>query len=312
MAHLLMLAVVLLWGTTFVLVKAALSAIRPQWFNALRMMLAFACLAWLYRREWRRMTHETVRTGALAGTFLALGYFFQTQGLVYTTPIHSAFITALVVVLVPCLASAPWLRLAEAGRPTVFAWGGAIAAFAGVVLLTIPAHTPWAQMISSLNRGDALTLACALGFSLHVLTLARYARSVRFQQLALLQVGFAMVFLTLGALVTEQYSILRGDVMADPIQMPNAPLVIVSLLITGVLATAAAFSIQTWAQQVIPATNMAVILTLEPVFAWLTAFLVLRERMELRAASGAVLVLAATLATEVLPRWRPQSRPPSG
>jgi drug/metabolite transporter (DMT)-like permease len=77
-----------------------------------------------------------------------------------------------------------------------------------------------------------------------------------------------------------------------------------SLLTAGVLATAVAFGVQTWAQQVIPAANIAVILTLEPVFAWLTAFLVLKEKLKLRPGMGALLVLLGIVIAEILPRWR--------
>jgi drug/metabolite transporter (DMT)-like permease len=301
-----MIAVVLLWGTTFVLVKAALAAISPQWFNALRMMLAFACLALLYRRQWFNLTPTAWWMGATAGLFLATGYFFQTQGLVYTTPTNSAFITALVVVLVPCLVSLPVLRPAGTLQPTWIARAGALTAFAGVALLTVPARAPWRVMLASMNRGDLLTLACAMAFSLHLLTLAHTARRVPFEQIALLQIGFAMIFLTAGALLTEPPA--HFDLAAHTGHLMT-PMVLCALLVTGILATAAAFSIQTWAQQIIPATNMAIILTLEPVFAWLTAFLFVHARMALRPSLGALLVLLAILATEILPRWQRRNDP---
>ena len=72
-------------------------------------------------------------------------------------------------------------------------------------------------------------------------------------------------------------------------------------MVAGVLATALAFGVQTWAQQVIPAANIAVILTLEPVFAWLTAFLVLKEKLKLRPGMGAILVLLGIVTAEILP-----------
>ncbi|MHB8301423.1 MAG: DMT family transporter [Acidobacteriaceae bacterium] len=306
-AHLLMLAVVVLWGSTFVLVKAALATISPQWFNALRMMLAFACLAVLYRRQWRQLTRAAWLAGSVAGACLAAGYFFQTQGLLYTTPTNSAFITSLVVVLVPCLVSLPGLRTPGAAIPGWISWSGAVAAFVGVALLTIPAHACWPTILSSLNRGDVLTLACALGFSFHLITLAHATRRVRFEQIALLQIGFAMVFLTTGALLAGKHAITHAETYGWLLAIMQ-PLLLFTLAVTGVFATAAAFSIQTWAQQIVPATNMAVILTLEPVFAWLTAFAALQERLSLRSTMGAFLVLFAMLATEVLPRWRVAQR----
>ena len=75
-----------------------------------------------------------------------------------------------------------------------------------------------------------------------------------------------------------------------------------ALAIAAVLATAAAFSIQSWAQSILPSTHTALILTLEPVFAWITSFLVMGERLGLVPACGAVLVLTGIAITELVPQ----------
>lgn len=310
LAHLLMIAVVVLWGASFVLVKAVLADITPQWFNSIRMTIAFLCLALLYCDQWRQLTRQAWLAGAAAGACLTAGYFFQTQGLLYTSPTNSAFLTALVVVLVPLLASLPWLRPPGSGLPQWTAWGGATLAFLGVALLTTPAHTPWDHILANLNRGDLLTLGCALGFALHVITLAHATQKIRFEQIALLQIGFAMLFLTTAALAMQPPA---AHALADLLTLQHAgitPLLLFALAVTGIAGTAAAFSIQTWAQQTIPATNIAVILTLEPVFAWLTSFAVLHERLDLRHSFGAILVLGGILATELLPRWQTRNLSP--
>lgn len=311
LAHLLMFAVVMLWGATFVLVKKAIAEIGPQWFNALRMMLAFLCLAVVFHRHWRHLTRQAWLLGAAAGASLACGYVFQTQGLAYTTPTDSAFITALAVVIVPIFATIPRLRPPGSGTPEWTTWTGAILALLGVAMLTVPRHARWTHLFSSggtESLGNLLTLFCALGFSLYVLVLAHAAGRARYEQLILIQIGFAMVFLTIAALVLEPP---RADALMHAFS-PGSPLLLplvqVALLVTGVLATAVAFGVQTWAQQVIPAANIAVILTLEPLFAWLTAFLVLGERLDLRRSMGAVLILFGIFAAEILPRWRERYR----
>lgn len=311
LAHLLMLAVVMLWGAMFVLIKVALTEISPQWFNATRMVIAFACLALVYRKQWRQLTRDAWLFGAAAGGSLAIGYVFQTQGLVYTSATNSAFITALVVVMVPILATIPGLRPPGAGVPGWPAWTGAVVALLGVALLTIPTHAHWRLLFSSGGKqglGNLLTLFCAVGFSLYVIALAHASGRANFEQLILLQIGFAMVFLTVGALIMEP---LRADSLVHllaPGGSLRQPFVPLALLVTGVLSTAVAFGIQTWAQQVIPAANIAVILTLEPVFAWLTAIVVLGEKLGFRHGMGATLVLLGIFAAEILPRWRQRKR----
>ena len=75
-----------------------------------------------------------------------------------------------------------------------------------------------------------------------------------------------------------------------------------ALLIAAALATAAAFSIQSWAQSVLPSTHIALLLTLEPVFAWITSFFFAGERLGLRPAMGAMLILAGIALTELAPQ----------
>jgi len=76
--------------------------------------------------------------------------------------------------------------------------------------------------------------------------------------------------------------------------------VIATVLITGILGTAVAFTVQAWAQQFTPATHTALIFNMEPVFAWLTSFIVLKERLGLRAGLGAMLILTGVLVSELL------------
>src|SRR5580692_2248608 len=104
-AHLLLLAVVLVWGTTFTLVKSALTHVSPLLFNLLRMAIAAVVLILLNFRSLKKLTAQDLRLGALVGVFLAVGYQFQTAGLTLTTASKSAFITGLVVVFVPLLAT---------------------------------------------------------------------------------------------------------------------------------------------------------------------------------------------------------------
>ena len=82
--------------------------------------------------------------------------------------------------------------------------------------------------------------------------------------------------------------------------MQLSPIVVAAILITGILGTAVAFTVQAWAQQFTPATHAALIFTLEPVFAWLTSFIVLNERLGLRAGAGALLIIAGVLVSELL------------
>src|ERR1700691_1401789 len=138
-AYLLMLFVVAVWGSTFVLIKGALADATPAAFNLVRMTLAFALLAAAYRSAWRGIQRWQIASGALVGLCLAAGYQFQTIGLARTTASKSAFITGLVVVLVPLFSAIPGLRQRGVPAPRWNAFCGAALAFSGILLLTAPA-----------------------------------------------------------------------------------------------------------------------------------------------------------------------------
>lgn len=286
-AHLLLLAVAALWGSTFVLVKDALNDASPLVFNLLRMALAFICLAVFYRGHLKHITRASLAAGVMVGACLAAGYQFQTAGLARTTPSKSAFITGMVVVLVPLLSAIPGLRSNGARAPRWNAWAGAFLAFGGIVLLTTPAQAG-RSFLSGINLGDMLTLACAFGFALHCIALAHTSSRIDLPQLATLQIGFCALFMVITL------------PLGGHLYLHVTTRLMVALLVASVLATAAAFTIQSWAQQHLPATHTALILTLEPVFAWATSFLVLGERLHTRAAVGALLVLAGIALSELI------------
>src|SRR5579875_1848160 len=287
LAHLLLIAVVLVWGTTFPLVKSALADISPLLFNLLRMSLAaVVMLAVLLAHNRTKPTRAELRLSATAGLFLAAGYQFQTSGLAHTTPSKSAFLTGLVVVFVPILSLIPGIAPPTSARPSAIVFLGAILAFAGLILLTSTPGTGTA-LLSGLHLGEYLTLLCALAFAAHLLTLAHAAPQLSARRLGTLQIAFAALFMLLTL------------PLGGPVHLHLTPIAILALIITALFATAAAFTIQSWAQQLLPPTHTALILTLEPVFAALTSLLFFHERFGPRELLGAALILAGILLAEL-------------
>jgi drug/metabolite transporter (DMT)-like permease len=282
-AHILLVLVTLIWGTTFVMVKQALVFASPLLFNAVRMLLATAFLAVIYRNHLSRMTGPALRAGLLVGFFLFLGYAFQTTGLRLTTPSKSAFLTGVSTVLVPLMLVAIW-------RAHINPWraAGILTAFVGLFFMTIPAGRSAIADFANVNLGDVLTILCALSFTFHIIFLGHATQRFPFEQIAVLQVGVA-------ALLTA----IATPLLEHPHFQPSGPLII-ALIVTAMFGTAVAFTVQAWAQQFTPATHAALIFTLEPVFAWITSFVVLKERLGGRAGAGALLILIGVLVSELL------------
>jgi drug/metabolite transporter (DMT)-like permease len=288
LAHLLLLAVVFVWGVTFVLVKDALQDASPLLFNLLRMTSAFIVLAVVNRRQLRQISREALISCLIVGLFLAGGYQFQTVGLALTTPAKSAFITGLVVVFVPLLTIVPAFRSAKTPAPRWTTAFGVLLAFSGLLLLTTPAGTSWHKLFANIGLGDMLTVACALAFAGHLIALSHTSSRVPTGQLATLQIGVAAAFMAI--------TLPSGG---RP-HLAITPRLLIALAVTSLLATAAAFTIQSWAQQHLPATHTAILLTLEPVFAGFTSFIILHERLGRRSLCGAALILAGIASIELL------------
>lgn len=268
-----------IWGSTFVVVKTALEDVSPILFLALRFSLAAGVLAALFGFRGRlRWDWKTAGAGALAGTFLFSGYLTQTIGLRMTTAPKSAFITGLTSVLVPLVAA-----LVYRIRPQVSEVAGLGVATAGMGLMMLEG------VRGSINPGDALTFLCAIGFAAHIVVLGHFSERMSFELLSVMQVGAA------AALSLALFW------WAEPSYVRWRPAVVGAILITGLLATALAFTIQAWAQQYTTATRTGLILMLEPVFAWITSFLLAGEGLSARGGFGAVLILGGVLLVEMKP-----------
>lgn len=271
--------VALIWGTTFVLVKRALDDISPLLYLTLRFSLASVLLAlWFRKRIAHGFSRFEYAAGLATGTMLMLGYILQTVGLQFTTPSKSAFLTGLYIVLVPFVGS-----LVYRSRPRAMEVAGVLVAGIGMGLLSIHGES------FSMSRGDLLTVACAVAFAVHIVLLGVWAPRTGYESLALLQIA--------GSAVVAAISIPLFETPA----VNWSPAVIGAILVGGVLATALAFVLQTWAQERTTAVRAAIIFSLEPVFAWLCSWLVEGERLGLRAAMGAVLILAGILLVELKP-----------
>jgi drug/metabolite transporter (DMT)-like permease len=272
----------LIWGATFVLVKDALADISVVVYIAVRFAIAAALMAIIFWRSLRRLNLKTAWAGAQIGIALFGGYMFQTAGLKYTTPAKAAFITGMCVVIVPLLLAAFGRR-----RITAWIWAGAAAALAGLYFLTVPP-----EGLGGLNRGDPIVFGCAVMFALHIIFIGRHVGDHSVGALASLQIATTAVLSALALPVAA----LAG--WEHPRLVWNTT-VIVAILVTSIGSTVIGFSLQTWAQQHTSPSHTAILVSLEPVFAAITSWLLASERFGARTLIGAALILAGILLAEL-------------
>ena len=273
LAPLMLLAVTAIWGWTFVLVKEGMTLVGPFTFLAGRFTLAFFLLSLLFWRAIQQVHGRSLLYGSLIGAALFCGYLFQTWGLVYTSATKSGLITGLAVVIVPILASILFKkRLGKA------IWGGVALSLLGLVLLVLGRGR-----LTAINVGDILTLVCAIGFAIHLLSIDRFVRSVDYRQLLVVQVGTVALLSIVGAFFFE----------ALPKAYP--PSLLRAVLVTGLAATALALYVLNRFQVHSTASYTAIILTMEPVFAGLFGFLLLGESLSAVQILGGVLIVVGMI-----------------
>lgn len=286
----------LLWGSTFVVVKNSLEHASVFVFLALRFTLAGTFMALFRPGVFRKLQREEVFAGVRLGFFMFCGYAFQTAGLKYTSASNSGFITGSSVVLVPLILALFWGK-----RATVWVYLGTIAAAAGLYFLTIPASG-----VAHLNRGDVQTFFGALSYAVHIILVSEYTKEHSAAALSVLQV------LTCAALAWP--TALGADAIHwQTLAFNSTGGLWAGIAVCAILATAVAFWLQLWAQQYTTPSHAAILFTLEPVFAVITSYLVLGERLGARALGGAALVLGGILGAELLgPPAAPESPDPTG
>jgi drug/metabolite transporter (DMT)-like permease len=281
-----LIVVTLIWGATFVLVKQALADVSTLLFLTLRFSIAAAALALIFHKEFRAPNASaSLLRGVLAGIFLFGGYVLQTAGLRFTSASKAGFITGLYVPLVPIIGGVILQKL-----PQISELVGIVIAGTGMVLLTVQ------KDILDIGRGDLLVMGCAAAYACHILILGRFAPKSNLGLLTVAQIATGSL---LGA----------GTFWwVEPVRLTLTFNVWVALAVTSLLATALAFSVQTWAQRWSSPTRTALIFSLEPVFAWLTSYLVAGEVLSHRGMAGAALILAGILMVELKP-FRAASQP---
>jgi len=277
------LFVAVIWGAEFVLVNNAIDRLEVHSFNAIRfgaasLFIGFCMLVW---KKLDGFNWLMAKNGAVLGILLYLGFSTQTFGLLYTSVSNSAFITSLNVVLVPIAA-----MILLGDRPRLTTLSGVGVAAGGLYFLTVAGATPF-------NFGDMLTLICAVMFALHIVFTGKYSQQHDAFPLIFIQLLMVSVLSLGSALFLEDWQRLLDVEVIGNVDVLSA-IVVASLLGTGL-----AIMIQTFAQEHLTSTRVALIFSLEPVFATLTAFLVIDEQMRATAGLGAGLILSGILLTEL-------------
>ena len=270
-----LIAACFLWGVSFVIVKDALMQSTPLAFLAMRFALATAAFA-PFAGLGGGFSRAELGAGALLALLLGVGFIAQTVGLVYTTPSRSAFIVGVSSVLAPPIAM---ITLKE--RPRAMVIVALVLAAFGIWLLTNPDA-------GGLNRGDAVTLITAVSFGGQIVAVAALSSRHSVIRLLWLQMAGAAVLAAVGAPLFES------------VRVTWTAGLIGAVLFTALGATVLALFLQLRAQSQMSSSRAAVIFCSETLFAALTSWIVLGEKLTLTQWIGGALIIVGMVAVE----WR--------
>ena len=267
-----LLGVTASWGVAFVWMKDAISQEPFYSFLAVRFTIATAVMLAIRPKTLKKMNRGLLLRGGLLGLMLGIAYIAQTIGLKQSTAAVTGFFTGLYVVLTPLLA---YVLLKQ--RLSFKVLIGVVLATAGLALISIDGLT--------LANGIIPLLICALLYALHIVGLGAWSKGLDTYALTVVQMAGV-------AMVCWACAIPSG--FTPP---PNAN-VWSAVIFCALFATAAAFFIQTWAQSIMDASRVAIILTSEVVFAAGFAYAIGQEPVKALTVFGGLVMIGAMLLVE--------------
>ena len=270
-SELLLLLGVLLWSTTFAVMKQSLGIISPALLVLVRFAIAAAVVYVLFRSK-IEFTWLNLLKGLAIGIPEYVGFMLQVTGITMTTASKSAFITGLAVVVAPVLS---FLFLREQRS-----WKVALALLLAVDGLWVISFG-FTLRVGGMGMGDFLTVLCALAFGVQVFMIHLFSDRESFYATTFFQLLAVAVCSLAYALTTKQ------TLVVNPVSWP-------SLLYLAIFTTVITVLLQNRFQHDVTVAQASVIYSLEPVFATLLAVLFIGERMGPATLVGGVLLFTAS------------------
>ncbi|MGO3892282.1 MAG: DMT family transporter [Paenalcaligenes sp.] len=280
-----LVAVTMLWGTTFLIIHTAMQYSGPLFFVGLRFVTA-GIIGWVvFRRAMRGITRIELLAGTVIGASIFAGYGLQTYGLQTVSSSMSGFITALYVPIVPLLQWLVWRK-----APSLMTLIGVTLAFIGLVLLAGPTTAGF-----SLSSGEIATLIGAFAIAVEVILISYFAGKVNVQRITVVQTGAAGVL----------------SFLCMPFVGESVPEFSWVWLVAAVGLGLSSMVIQytmNWAQRTVTPTRATLIYASEPVWAGIVGRIAGDRLPAIAIIGGALIVLGVLVSEFKLPRRKKRAR----
>ncbi len=281
----------LIWGFGFIATRWTFLEYDAFWSHALRFALAgvFSLPFLFYQKSFSK---KNLLIKSYIGSWWLFGaLFFQSLGLFETTVAKSGFITTLYALFTPMFAMI-FMR-----KNFHFSYWVLVAtSFVGVALLCN-------LNFSDFNRGDFLTLLCAMAGAGHILYIEKIAdeieNAIEFNFLQSLFMGINSCILVY---------LIKGPVNLEPLmrfhEIGRAS-VITGLLYLSLLSSLVAFTLQVVSQKKMPSHIVSMVFLLESPIAAFFGYMVLDEKLNFMNVIGCSLILISLAFLPLVNKFRP-------
>jgi drug/metabolite transporter (DMT)-like permease len=280
------LGATLIWGGSFVFMKDATGVVEPSWLIGIRFLLTAVILTVVFWRKVREhFDRGTLLGGAAMGAATFIAYWFQTVGLVYTTPGKNAFLTAIYCVIVPFLF---WFCTSK--RPSIFNVIASFVCIAGVGFVSLDDGG------FVLGFGDAMTVVCGFFFAVQIVVISIVSRTHDVMAMTVYMFWVAGVLGILVGAVTE---------VPPQISIMLEPDFLFNMFYLVVFSSCVAMGLQNVAIAHVPASQAAILLSTESVFGVIFSVWFYGETLDLQLVVGFALIFVAIILSEAFPLKKP-------
>ena len=270
-ANFLIVLVALFWGSTYFLTKMAVAELEPFNLTALRFGTAFVITALFFFKRIRKADRTVIKYSIILGVLAVIAVLSMTFGVQYTTASNAGFLISLSVVMIPLISVVVLKKKIKAKLLL-----SVVLATIGIVCLTLNEQL-------TINKGDILCILCATSFAVQVLIMERIPKSADSVAIGALQLGITAVVNFILSFFLENFTV------------PSDLKVWGVIVILGVFCTAFCYIIQIYALKNTSAIQAGIILSLEPVFSAIFAYIFLGELLSKQGYIGAILLFISVI-----------------
>ncbi len=278
LSELSMFGVTLVWGLGFPITSLAYEyGYEIFTILAWRFLVGCLILTVVFRKRLHLINRMYLIAGFVTGLFLFLGFYLQTEGLKYTSASNNAFLTQMAVIFTPFI---QWMFIKK--KPSIFSFLASGFAIIGVYFLI-------GSFSTGFNKGDIMTLGCAITVSLHVVITQYYISKHNLDPVlyTLMQFVFVALVVSILAFTLEEQIVFKQSVYY-----------LWPLIFIGVFNTAIGFTIQSIAIKYLSSARTSIIVSTEALVATVASIIILHDKIGLNVILGGLMIIIAVIISE--------------